>query len=211
VKRLLTVAVLLTCCSAPSVALAAPSDDYRAVARDWQPDGVITPCRFSRTQLVNADRTAAALPGFDSYVPGFRTAVLREIEHRARGACKAKAKPKLSISAIRARGGLRESVTILNRGAAVRLHGYALRDRGGHRIGFPSGTRVRKGGRLRVFSGCAKGRRRALRRGSRLYACKRGTLWNDGGDVVRLLSRGRKLVARRGFGRFGSVKRVSGS
>jgi len=44
--------------------------------------------------------------------------------------------------------------------------------------------------------------------GGRLFACRRRPLWNDRGDVVKLVDAGGRLVARRGYGRFRRVKRI---
>jgi len=53
-----------------------------------------------------------------------------------------------------------------------------------------------------VVTGCARGHRRAFRRGSRYYACRKRSIWNDRGDVAGLLGPKGHLVSQRGFGRF---------
>jgi hypothetical protein len=191
-----------------SDAVATPADDARAVYNDWRPDGQITPCRFTRAQLVNARNITPV--DYDSYAPGFRDQMNREIARYDSGGCKGvspdaparkrSAIRKLRISKARPKGGLRESVTIRNSSSGgVSLKGVTLRDRSGHRVKLGSG---RLGGRrsLRVFTGCAKGRRKAYRSGSTLYACLRRQVWDDKGDVVKIVDRRGVTVAQRGYG-----------
>ena len=210
---LFTTALLLPASSS----VAAPVDDFRAVFDDWRPDGRITQCRFTRAQLGNA---ATVSGGFDSnyYAPGFREELGREIARQDSGSCRGiapnspaarrqSALRRLRIGTIRPRGGLKESVIIRNSGSrSVSLRRATLRDRSGRRLKLGSG---RLGARrsLRVFTGCAKGRRKAFRRGSRLYACQRRTVWNDRGDVVRIVDSRRVVVAQRGYGRYRRVAR----
>ena len=208
----LAAALLLPAAAAP----AAPVDDLRAVFEDWRPDRSITQCRFTRAQLVNALNISSGLDS-DYYAPGFRDAVRREIARHDTGGCRgistdsaARARSalrRLRIVAIRPRGGLRESVTIRNSGSAsVALRGATLRDRSGRRVRLGS-RRLGARRSLRVFTGCAKGRKRAYRRGARLYACVRRQVWNDRGDVVKIVDRRGVTVAQRGFGSFRRVVR----
>jgi len=197
--------VLLPAASAP----AAPGD-YRAVFRDWQPDKKITPCRFTRAQLVNARRVAATVTDFDSYAPGFREEIRRQIARRDAGGCsRARARSALRmvrIARIRPRGGLGESVTIRNTGRrAVSLRGATLRDRGGRRLRLTGAGKL--GGRrsLRVVTGCARGRTRPTRSGFSFFACRRGRLWDDSGDVVKVRDSRGTLIAQRGYGRLRGV------
>jgi hypothetical protein len=114
---------------------------------------------------------------------------------------------RLQVTSIRPRGGLRENVTIRNPGSSgVSLRGATLRDRSGRRVKLGS-RRLDAGRSLRVSTGCAKGRKRAYRRGSRLYACQRRRVWDDGGDVVKIADRRGVTVAQRGYGRFRGVYR----
>ena len=200
-----------------SGAVAAPVDDFRAVFNDWRPDGQITQCRFTRAQLGNA---AAASSGgdFNSYAPGFRDELGREIARQDSGGCRGIASDspaarrqsalrRLRIGTIRPRGGLRESVIIRNSGSrSVSLRSATLRDRSGRRLKLGS-RRLGARRSLRVFTGCAKGRRKAFRRGSRLYACQRRTVWNDRGDGVKIVDSRRVVVAQRGYGRLRGVVR----
>src|SRR5215207_41257 len=95
-------------------ALAAPADDYRAVANDFRGDGDITACRFTRGQLVNARSVAGSIQDLDSYAPGFRTELAREIALHDAGGCSARrARSPLKavrIVSIRPKGRLLESV-----------------------------------------------------------------------------------------------------
>lgn len=110
----------------------------------------------------------------------------------------------LRIVGLRARGkARREWVTIENVSRqAVPLRGHSLRDRSGRRIRFGQRLRLRPDVRLRVVTGCLAGRRGAFRRRTRFYACRKRELWNDAGDVVRLLDPSGRLISRRAYGRF---------
>ena len=201
------------------VAQAAPIDDYNAVADDFRGDGDITPCRFSRQQLVSAGLVAGGVPDFDRYAPGFRTELAREIARHDTGGCSGVATPadpgratsplrRVRITRIRPRGGLLESVTIRNSGSrSVNIGRATLRDRRGNRVRIPRGTRLGARRSLRVITGCARGRRRAVRRGSRLFACRRSRVWDDRGDVVKVVDTRGTVVAQRGYGRLRRVTR----
>ncbi len=115
----------------------------------------------------------------------------------------------MRITRIRPRGGLWESVTIRNSGSrGVNIGRATLRDRRGNRIRIPRGTRLGARISLRVITGCARGSRRAVRRGSRLYACRRSPLWDDRGDVVKVVDTRGTVVAQRGYGRLRSFVRI---
>lgn len=199
-------------------ALAAPADDYRAVLADWQRDQDVTACRFTRAQLVNARNVAGTVPDFDSYSPGFRDEVSAEIARHDRGGCRGVSPQTpaskrnrshlraVRITALRPRGGSRESVTIRNTGrGAVRLSGATLRDRSGKRLRLFG----RLGGRrtLRVLTGCAGARKRPVRLGAQLFACRSRLLWDDRGDVVKVVDARGTVVAQRGYGTLRAVAR----
>jgi len=195
--------------SAPALA-ATPEEDAQAVFADYQGDNDVTACRFSRAQLVNA-LTVAEQNNIDSYEPGFRPEVRKEIARHDTGGCGGvagvNAAASLKIVRVRPGRGLRESVTVKNRGTrTVKLRGVTLRDRGGSRVRLGRG-RLAAGKSLRVFSGCAKGRNRFVRRRSRAFACRRRTVWNNGGDVVRLVGADGTLLSRAGYGSFRLVNR----
>jgi hypothetical protein len=67
------------------VALATPAQDYAAVRGDWQPDKVITRCRFSIAQLENA---RSLLTPEDAYTD-FPSALSAEIARQRAGGCPA--------------------------------------------------------------------------------------------------------------------------
>ena len=208
--------VLLACAPAAS---AAPADDYRAVAADFQGDGDVTACRFTRSQLVNAAGVAGSVQDFDSYAPGFRAEVAREIARHDSGGCSGvttapgseRARSPLRrvrITRIQPKGRRAESVTIRNSGSGTLNLGRAtLRDRRGNRVRIPGGTKLRGGRSLRVITGCARGQKRPVRRGSRLFACRRSPVWDDRGDVVKVVDTRGRVVAQRGYGTLRRVAR----
>jgi hypothetical protein len=64
-------------------ALAGPVEDYAAVRGDWQPDQVLTPCRFSLGQLLGA---RSQLTPEDGYTD-LPSAISAEIARRRAGRC----------------------------------------------------------------------------------------------------------------------------
>ena len=198
-------------------ASADPASDYSAVRSDYAGDGDVTACKFTRAQLVNA--RSRITPQDDSYDPGFRDEVNREISRWDAGGCKGSGGggggggPGSSKKAdfrivtltgrVRSRNKRKEYVTIRNRGGkAGNLKGWSLRDRSGHRIRFRRSLRLKAHRRLRVVTACAKRHRRAFRRGARYYACRKSSIWNDRGDVAKLVAPSGRIVSQRGFGRF---------
>ena len=209
--RALPLVILIACLAPAGVAGAAtPEDDLRSVAGDFAADNDVTPCRFARQQLVNALNLASSIQDVDNYAPGFRDEVRAEIARHDAGGCKvARAKPaaNLKIVKIRPRRGLKESVTVKNVGPrTAKLGGITLRDRGGARLRLGR-ARLGPGRSIRVFTGCAKGKRRFIRLKTRVFVCRKTTVWNNGGDVVRLVRSGGTLLSRVGYGRFSSVER----
>ena len=163
---------------------------------------------------------AGGVPDFDRYAPGFRAEVAREIARHDSGGCSGVSTPpdtserassplrRVRIAGIRPRGGLAESVTIRNGNSrSVTIGRATLRDRRGNRVRIPRGTRLGARRSLRIITGCARGRRRAVRRGSRLYACRRSRVWDDRGDVVKVVDARGIVVAQRGYGRLRRVVR----
>jgi hypothetical protein len=201
---------------APDPAGGSGSDqaDFQLVFRDWRPDGRVTPCAFTRPQLRSALNVAAQVGDFDAYAPGFRDNVLLEIRRIDGGGCAGLSKQsKLKIRRIKGkvrkgRSPKREYVTIRNAGnAGAALKGITLRDKKGNRIRLPGKFTLKAGRSLRVATRCFPGRRRALRRGSRFFACKKRQIWNDRGDVVKIVNPQGVVLAQRGFGRFKGVSR----
>ena len=92
-----------------------------------------------------------------------------------------------------------EYVTIKNVSKkTVNLRGYALRDEGDHTLKLGS-TKLKKGAKLRIVTGCHSGRRGAVRRGSRYYACRTLAFWDDAGDIVQLLGPGGGLLSQKRY------------
>lgn len=218
--RISLLALIALAVSAPTSTQAAPSDDFNAVFRDWVSDEDITACRFTRQQLINAAAVGASSQQVSTYSPGFGIEVRREIARHDFGGCPRPAAvngppagPRshlraVRITRIRPGGGPAESVTIRNTGSrSVNLGGATLRDRSGNRVRIPRGTRLGARRSLRIITGCERGRRKAVRRGSRLFACRRTRVWNDRGDVVRVVDSRGIVVTQHGYGSFRRVAR----
>ena len=200
--KLALVAVLVAGALAPIV-VASPSADLAAVGRDYASGRDITPCRFTVAQLEGARSSVNA--DVETYAAGLGDAIARELKRWKDGGCTAKkiaaaAGAKLRIVSVQPKGGARsESVTIRNLGSkTVDLRGYALRDAGDHVLKFRS-TKLRKGARLVVITGCRTGSKKAVRRGTRYYFCRSKQVWDDAGDTVELLGRGGGLLSSRTY------------
>jgi lamin tail-like protein len=184
---------------APAAA-ASPAADLSAIIRDHGSDEKITPCRFTRNQLTNA---RAQISGdIDTYARGIRPAVDRELKRWRDGTCRGRRDgAKLQITKVRAIGPAgQEYVTIRNlAGKTVDLRNYALRDSTDHLLRLRS-TKLKRGARLKVVTGCRSGHRKAVRRGSTYYACRSIEVWDDAGDLVELLGPGGGLLSRRQYG-----------
>ncbi len=197
--QLAVVAVLVAAVLAPGAA-GSPAGDLKSVLRDYSRDEKITPCRFTQGQLESARSQISQ--DVETYAKGIRGAITREIKRWRDGGCKGRGPgaDKLRIVAIKAAGGpAKESVTIKNIGRkTVSLRGFALRDGADHTLKFRS-TKLKPGRKLQVVTGCRKGHRSALRRGSRYYACRKNEVWDDAGDTVELLGRGGGLIAQKTY------------
>jgi hypothetical protein len=203
VKRSLPLALAATLLAAavtvPS-AIATPAADLAAMIRDHARDDKLTPCRFTKKQLNDARTQIGA--DTDTYGKGIRTAINRELRRWRDGKCKGKrGGAKLQIVRVRAAGPAgKEYVTIRNlAGKTVNLRNYALRDGTDHVLKLRS-TKLRRGARLKVITGCRSGHETAFRRGSSYYACRSVEVWDDAGDVVELLGPGGGLLSRRQYG-----------
>jgi hypothetical protein len=195
------IALVVVLCAAllAPVAAGSPRSDAAAVVKDYTGDANIASCRFTRDQLENA--LAQIGPDAATYSAGFSGEVTREIKRWADGACAGKRRgAALRIVKVSAKGGARtESVTIKNTGKkAVDLRRYVLRDSSDHTIRFKK-TKLKGRRTLRVVTGCRKGQRAAVRRGSRYYACRKSEFWDDGGDVVELVTPQGGLLSRKGY------------
>ena len=197
--QLALVAVLGVAVVAPGAAGGSPAADLAAVTKDYTRDGRITPCRFTQAQLEGA-RTKIG-KDVATYAAGLDVAIAREIKRwKDRGCAGKRRAVRLRIIAVASSGGANvEYVTIKNSGSkTVNLHNYALRDGDDHTLKFRA-TKLKKGAKLRVVTGCHSGRKGAVRRGSRYYACRKTQFWDDTGDVVQLLAPGGGLLSQKRY------------
>lgn len=197
---LLTVAALLVAAVLVPSAAATPAADLASMIRDHARDDKLTPCRFTKNQITNARTQIAG--DLDLYGKGIRSALNRELRRWRDGRCKGKRDgAKLQIATVRGAGAAgQEYVTIRNlAGKTVNLRSYALRDSTDHVLKFRS-TKLERGAKLKVITGCRSGHRQAVRRGSRYYACRSAEVWDDAGDLVELLGPGGGLLSRKPYG-----------
>ena len=174
----LLVIVLALLALAP-LAAADPADDYRAVHRDWESDRQITPCRWTLNQLENARKVADDNP--DDTYNGFPERVDDEIRRWRRGGCDSRAR----ITRVRPK---LDRVTITNRGPkTVKIGGMRLRDRQRNTIKMPRGMTLPPGGSITAVS--------------------EHRIWDDRGDIARLVTKSGKVVSQYGYGRFKDRKR----
>lgn len=198
-SKLAVIAIALAAVLTSSAA-ASPAGDLKSVLRDYSRDEKVTPCRFTQGQLESV-RTQIS-EDIETYAKGVRAAIVREIKRWKDGGCKGKgaAANKLRIVTVKPKGGpSKEYVTIRNTGKkAVSLKGFALRDADDHTLKFRS-TKLKAGAKLKVITGCRKGHKRAVRRGSSYYACRKNEVWDDAGDTVELLGVGGGLLATKKY------------
>jgi hypothetical protein len=174
------------------------SSDLNAIAKDYQADGKITPCIFTKGQLENAKSLISG--DIDAYAPEFRTQINSEISRWDSGGCSGASIGSSGLKIVKTRGkgsARKEYVTIKNGGSKkVNLKGYALRNAKGKKLRFKT-VRIAKGKKLKVTTGCAKHRKKASHTAKRYYGCKKKQLWKDKGDVAELLNKSGTVVARR--------------
>ena len=183
---------------------ASPASDFNAIVKDFTSGANITPCLFTQAQLEAA--RAQLGPDANAYAPGLGVAISREIQRWKDGACSAKrvAAAKgadVRIVKVTPKGGAaKESVTLRNYGAkAVNLKGYVLRDAGDHAIKFIK-TTIKPKRSVVVVTGCRKGSKKAVRKGTRYYACRSKAFWDDAGDVVELVNAKGGLLSTKTYG-----------
>lgn len=201
--RGLIIAVLALLVVAPA-ALGDAIGDYTNVRKDFQANGQITTCRFTKGQLDNAAKVAASSP--DLSYTGLPGAIDRELARLAAGACSGRGSlvRNLRIVSITPRGG--GKIVLRNTGTkAVSLKGASLKDRAGKKARLPTAS-VKRRGATTVSLRCLKGKRG--KKGSKhLYACAKGKFLKKRGDVVRLLDRNGKVGSQYGYGRFKKTAR----
>jgi hypothetical protein len=189
----------MTAVLAPGAA-GSPSADLSTMLADLGRDEKLTPCRFTTTQLKNAQ--AQITGDVDAYAKGIRPAIKRELKRWADGKCKNKrGYAKLKIVKVSPAGEPgNESITIKNIGRkAANLRNYSLRDRDDHVLRLRK-TKLKAGATLRVVTACRSGSTTAGRKGSRYYVCKSVAVWDDAGDLVELLGPGGGLISKKTYG-----------
>ncbi len=183
---------------------ASPASDFAAIVKDYTSGQNITPCLFSLAQL---ERARAQLgPDSNAYSPGLSAAIGREVKRWKDGGCTAKkvAAAKgadVRITKVKAKGAAKtESVTLRNYSSkTVNLRGYVLRDAGDHLIKFKK-TTLKPKRSVVVITGCRKGSKKALRKGTRYYACRSKEIWDDAGDIVELVNAKGGLLSTKKYG-----------
>ena len=197
--QLALAAALVVAVLAPGAAVGSPAADLAAVTKDYTRDQKITPCRFTQGQLEGARSKIGS--DVATYAAGIDVAIAREIKRWKQRGCAGKRRAvRLRIVTVASSGGANaESVTIKNVGSkTVSLRNYALRDGDDHTLKLGA-TKLKKGRKLRIVTGCRRGHRSAVRRGSLYYACRSTAFWDDGGDVVELLAPGGGLLAQKRY------------
>jgi len=180
---------------------ASPASDLSAVIKDYGSDADIASCRFTLGQLESA--RSALGSDINTYAPGLKVEINREITRWKDGGCKNKAgaPSDVRIVKIQYKGGVKkESVTLKNFGRkAINLRGYVLSDYAKHKIKFKK-TSIKAGRTLRVVTGCGKGHKKAYRKGSTYYGCRTKQFWENGGDIAGLFTSGGTLVSIKSYG-----------
>jgi hypothetical protein len=203
VIRCALAALLAGVVAAPGV-LASPASDFNAIIKDYTSDQEVTPCLFTQAQL----ETARSQLGADAnaYSPGLSAAIGQEIKRWKDGGCTARRVAAargadVRIVKVTAKGGAKkESVTLRNYGAkTISLKGYVLRDAGDHTIKFIK-TTIKPKRSVVVVTGCRKGSKKAVRKGTRYYACRSKEFWDDAGDVVELVNAKGGLLSTKTYG-----------
>jgi len=183
---------------------ASPAADFNAIVKDFTSGRDITPCLFTQAQLEAA--RAQLGPDANAYAPGLGDEINREIKRWKDGACTprrvaAARGADVRITKIKSKGGARsESVTLRNYGSKiVSLKGFVLRDASDHAIKFIK-TTIKPKRSVVVVTGCRRGSKKALRKGTRYYACRKTAFWDDAGDVVELVNAKGGLLSRKTYG-----------
>jgi hypothetical protein len=215
IATIASLAVVATGAALAPGAVAGPNEDFSAVGKDYLPDQKITPCAFTRQQLVNALGVADTYGSdADYYAPGFRDAIRAEIKRWDDGGCAdATKKPavnpavaifgkgaRVKITKVRPKGGPRtEQVIVKNIGTrTIPLGGLKIVTNGGRRIVLPS-YRLAKGRSFRVVAGCARNAKRRARRKATLYQCRTKQFLGNASGLVQL-KHGNSVLSQFGYG-----------
>jgi hypothetical protein len=208
--RIALLAVAIACFAGALPAAATPQGDFDAVYNDWKPDRDVTACRFTQAQLQNAYDIATSNPDFQ-YETGFTDEVQTEIARWKSNGCagvspfKARRISPLNgahIVAVYGRGNqAREYVRVKNKTKkTLAFRKATLRNKSKGRAAFPARFKLRAGKTAVVRVGCAKGKRIASFKGTRVWLCKRKPLFRDKGDAARLADATGTVVSQRGYG-----------
>ncbi len=196
-------ALLVGVVVAPGV-FASPQSDFNAVIKDFLADQKVTPCLFTQAQLESARAQLGA--DANAYSPGLSAAIGQEIKRWKDGGCTAKRVvaaqgADVRIVKVKSKGAARtESVTLRNYSKKnVNLRGYVLRDAADHAIKFKK-TTLKSKRSLVVVTGCRKGSKKALRKGTRYYGCRSKEFWDDAGDIVQLVSPKGGVLSQKAYG-----------
>jgi hypothetical protein len=183
---------------------ASPAADFNAIVKDFTSGRDITPCLFTQAQLEAA--RAQLGPDANAYAPGLADEINVEIKRWRDGGCTAKRVATargadVRIVKVSFKGGVRkESVTLRNYSSStVSLKGYILRDAADHAIKFKK-TTIKSKRSVVVVTGCRKGSKKAIRKGTRYYACRSREFWDDAGDVVELVNAKGGLLSSKTYG-----------
>lgn len=199
VTRSIALAALFAATVLAPGAAGSPASDTEAIARDFSNRDIVS-CRFTPKQLQNALGRVSGDADTYAESAALRAEIEREIKRWNSGGCKGR-KIAVKIVAIKPTGDAgKESVTIKNSGRkAVNLRRYALRDADDHTIRFGN-VNLKRGRSLRVITGCRRGQRKAVRRGSSYYACRKTQFWDDVGDLIELVTPQGGLLSERSYG-----------
>ncbi len=183
---------------------ASPASDFAAIIKDYTGDRDVTPCLFTQAQLERARAELGA--DANAYSPGLFTEIGNEIKRWKDGGCTAKRVAAargadVRITKVKAKGAAaKEYVTVRNYSRkAVSLRGYMLRDAGDHVIKLRK-TSLKSKRSLTIVTGCRKGSKKPVRKGTRYYACRSKELWDDAGDVVELVNAKGGLLSLKTYG-----------
>ena len=191
-------------------ALATKEDDFNAVYNDWKPDHDVTACKWTEQQLQNADDVAAQNPDF-AYLTDFRDEVHREIARWRAGGCAGVSPVSVRntsplhgarITTVRGKGGAAgEYVKVKNTAkTTLSFRKATLRNRKHKKAVFPARFKLGKGKTAVVHVGCAKGKRHAYFKGTKVWLCRRSQFFRDKGDTAQLADAKGVIVSQRGYG-----------